>query len=260
MILNKKTYIIAGISVVVILLAASIYYLVITKKIDLPSAGTATSQAELDKAAEKKIYEDYQAKMAIVYAKNIEDCAKLDSQKRINECFNDIAISAKKKSYCERITDGKLKEECVNSIDYLVASWGEDPNACDSLVGDAHRNNCYQEYFVKLSTTTDCTNVRNETRKTQCVDLVNNRLATVLGKPEACDLITDQTLKTNCQKNKYIPAKDSDKDGLSDDIEMSLGTDPFKADTDGDGVSDYDEINKTHTSPLSSDTDSALTR
>lgn len=260
MILNKKTYIIAGISSVVILLAIGIYYLVITKKIDLPKAGTTVSQAELDKAAEKKIYEDYQANMAIVYAKNIEDCAKLDSTKRINECFNDIAISAKKKSYCQRITDNKLKEECINSIDYLVASWGDDPNACDSLVGDAHRNNCYQEFFVKLSSADDCTKVLNETRKIQCVDLVSNRLATVFNKPEACDLITDKVIKENCQKNKYIPAKDSDKDGLSDDIEMSLGADPFKADTDSDGVSDYDEINKTHTSPLSSDTDSAFSR
>lgn len=260
MILNKKTYIIAGISLVTILIATGIYYLVMIKKVDLPLVSKSATKEELDKAAEKKIYEDYQSKMAIVYAKNIEDCAKLDSQKRINECFNDIAISAKKKSYCERITDGKLKEECVNSIDYLVASWGNDPNACDSLVGDAHRNNCYQEYFVKLSTTTDCVKVQNEVRKTQCNDLVNNRLATVFSKPEACDAITDQTLKTNCQKNKAIIAQDSDKDGLSDDIEMSLGTDPFKADTDGDGLSDYDEINKTHTSPLSSDTDSALSR
>jgi len=171
-----------------------------------------------------------------------------------------LRFRLKKKSYCERITDGKLKEECVNSIDYLVASWGTDPNACDSLVGDAHRNNCYQEYFVKLSSVDECAKVTNSVRKTQCLDLVNNRLATVLAKPESCDLITDQTLKANCQKNKYTPAKDSDKDGLSDDIEMSLGTNPFKADTDGDGVSDYDEINKTHTSPLSSDTDSAVSR
>ena len=39
----------------------------------------------------------------------------------------------------------------------------------------------------------------------------------------------------------YVP--DIDGDGLRDDIETSLGTDPNLVDTDGDGISDYDEVN-----------------
>ena len=39
----------------------------------------------------------------------------------------------------------------------------------------------------------------------------------------------------------YIPV-DSDGDGLGDDYERDLGTDPNNADTDGDGVSDFDEV------------------
>ena len=49
--------------------------------------------------------------------------------------------------------------------------------------------------------------------------------------------------------------KDSDSDGIPDGKEMELGTDPYKADTDGDGLSDYDEIYKYHTDPLKKDTD-----
>ncbi len=48
---------------------------------------------------------------------------------------------------------------------------------------------------------------------------------------------------------------DVDLDGLSDDQEKQLGTDPKKIDTDGDGVSDYDEVNTYHTNPLKVDTD-----
>lgn len=252
MILNKKTYLITGISLAVILLAIGIYFILI-KKSQSQIINTEANKIELTKAAEKKLYTDYQEKMAIVYAKNIEDCAKLDSVKRINECFNDIAVSSKKKDYCQKITDENLKAECSNSIDYIVASWGTDPNMCDSLVGDIHKNNCYQEYFVKLQSLSECDKVRNEIRKTQCRDTVNNRLATVFNQSEACNLITDQVLKGNCQTNKFIPPLDSDKDSLPDDVEMSLGTNPFKADTDGDGVSDYDEINKFHTNPLRAD-------
>lgn len=37
--------------------------------------------------------------------------------------------------------------------------------------------------------------------------------------------------------------KDVDSDGLSDRLEEAIGTDPTKSDTDGDGFSDYNEIN-----------------
>ncbi|MDP4117226.1 MAG: binary toxin-like calcium binding domain-containing protein, partial [Bacteroidota bacterium] len=49
---------------------------------------------------------------------------------------------------------------------------------------------------------------------------------------------------------------DTDGDGLTDGQEVKLyHTDPLKADTDGDGLSDYDEIMKYHTDPLKADTD-----
>jgi hypothetical protein len=50
------------------------------------------------------------------------------------------------------------------------------------------------------------------------------------------------------------PPLDSDGDGLSDDDELTRGTDPFSPDTDGDGLGDGDEVGR-RTNPLSSDTD-----
>ncbi len=43
---------------------------------------------------------------------------------------------------------------------------------------------------------------------------------------------------------------DTDNDGLPDKLEEALGTNPLKHDTDGDGVSDGDEILKNNTNPL----------
>ncbi len=48
---------------------------------------------------------------------------------------------------------------------------------------------------------------------------------------------------------------DPDKDGLSNRIEKELGTDPKKADTDGDGLNDGDEVNQYKTNPLKMDSD-----
>jgi len=48
---------------------------------------------------------------------------------------------------------------------------------------------------------------------------------------------------------------DSDNDGLTDEREKALGTDPHDPDTDNDGLSDGDEVNKYGTSPVDFDTD-----
>jgi outer membrane protein OmpA-like peptidoglycan-associated protein/opacity protein-like surface antigen len=48
---------------------------------------------------------------------------------------------------------------------------------------------------------------------------------------------------------------DWDKDGLTNAEEKALGTDPRNPDTDGDGLSDGDEVHKYHTNPLKQDTD-----
>ncbi|MEI8361114.1 MAG: fibronectin type III domain-containing protein [bacterium] len=43
-------------------------------------------------------------------------------------------------------------------------------------------------------------------------------------------------------KTTTVKILDTDKDGLSDDLEVALGTNPFKMDTDGDGVNDKQEL------------------
>jgi outer membrane protein OmpA-like peptidoglycan-associated protein len=51
------------------------------------------------------------------------------------------------------------------------------------------------------------------------------------------------------------PDDDSDADMLTDGYEKKIGTDPRNPDTDGDGLTDYEEVTKYHTDPLKTDTD-----
>ncbi len=48
-------------------------------------------------------------------------------------------------------------------------------------------------------------------------------------------------------------SSDPDGDGLDTDAETALGTDPLNHDSDGDGISDGDEVNTTHTNPFEPD-------
>lgn len=50
-----------------------------------------------------------------------------------------------------------------------------------------------------------------------------------------------------------ILLEDKDGDGLCDIYEISIGTAPTRLDTDGDGVSDYDEVVKLGTDPLTAE-------
>ena len=51
---------------------------------------------------------------------------------------------------------------------------------------------------------------------------------------------------------------DSDGDGLTDDEERQIGTDPLNPDTDGDALGDGDEVKNRGTDPLNPDTDTDL--
>ena len=51
------------------------------------------------------------------------------------------------------------------------------------------------------------------------------------------------------------PGLDQDRDGLSDAVENEIGTSLLLSDTDNDGLSDYEEIQKYLTNPLNADSD-----
>ncbi len=76
-------------------------------------------------------------------------------------------------------------------------------------------------------------------------------------KPENNDLDGDGLLNDEERKIGTDPLNpDTDGDGLKDGAEVhTYHTDPLKKDTDGDGLTDGEEVLKYHTDPLKKDTD-----
>ena len=70
------------------------------------------------------------------------------------------------------------------------------------------------------------------------------------GMPDRWELLNDLD-----PENAGDAAQDADNDGLNNLAEFSAGTDPNNSDTDGDGLSDGDEVNLFDTDATRSDTD-----
>lgn len=76
-------------------------------------------------------------------------------------------------------------------------------------------------------------------------------------KVENVEVTTNTPTQTNNDSILFGETNvDSDKDDLLDSEEKQLGTNPKNPDTDGDGLSDGDEVKVWHTHPLITDTDS----
>ncbi|UDQ96762.1 PA14 domain-containing protein [Lentisphaerota bacterium WC36G] len=74
-------------------------------------------------------------------------------------------------------------------------------------------------------------------------------------EPMAGDVFWHIT-KKSAELDEYIAwDKDSDGDGLTNAYELEHGTDMNNADSDNDGINDYDEINKYNTDPNNADSD-----
>lgn len=78
------------------------------------------------------------------------------------------------------------------------------------------------------------------------------------GLPDAyeyCELETSPILKDTDGNGVSDAQEDFDGDKLNNLEEFENGTDPWEADSDEDGLSDYEEVKKYHTDPVKEDTD-----
>lgn len=87
---------------------------------------------------------------------------------------------------------------------------------------------------------------------------VNDCIASVAflkGESGFCDEIENQEAKIQCAHQKGFEDMDFDKDGLWDKDEAKNRTNPRLADTDNDGLTDYQEVKVYRTDPNNPDTD-----
>ena len=218
-----------------------------------------------------------------MYSLTHVDVAKVDQAKNIIEnavasCADDMdpkacedrarasaARTTGQSSVCSGLKDGPLMD-CIT----LIAMDTSDPSLCSALSG-SDETTCVDAATLRQAKKNSdyglCATINNEEKKAACqAQLVNvviendecqkygisdsvcgypAKLAAVVlsGDPSGCSQF-DDAQKAGCED--MFTSLDQDGDGLSLLEEYKLGTSDTKADTDGDGYTDSQEVASGH--------------
>ncbi len=182
-------------------------------------------------------------------------CKMIKDQHFQEVCAHYVAFRKGDEDLCKKITDGKFEEEeCLGPI--LAYKYGSEGNveACKNITILEYPNLCFNlavDYFDR-----DCSKFKKEEDRIRCNDIVSYDLALNAKDIKICESISDNTRRQVCQNSINLGIEtDTDGDGLYDDQELFFNTNPFVFDTDGDNLSDGEEMLKYHTNPSDVDTD-----
>jgi len=169
-----------------------------------------------------------------------------------DSCISAVAFIAGVNGVCGEINDKAGQIECSNNV--LDERAGPEIEKCQTYSTDNLKSQCFIIIFSVYKQPADCAGLKVEATKKICESVTAYQVALEKQDHGLCDSISNEALKSYCSKvvaekaakivEKLIDKnKDSDGDGLSDFDELNkYFTDPSKADTDGDSYTDSAEI------------------
>lgn len=195
------------------------------------SAAGASGAAK--QQAIKETIKRYNTRDEAASKKDPELCRKL-GQDYSDSCILNIAIKAKDDKYCSEIDDDKAEAQCRQLFVKRNVLAGSDISKCQQLTDRVMHQACLVEFFSRFGSVVECDNFSGE-EKDLCLDIVNNKLAMQKSDSQQCAVIKDAAMRKLCTETVSLTPLDSDRDGISDDMERSYGTDPLKPDAKPSG-------------------------
>jgi hypothetical protein len=188
-------------------------------------------------------------------------CLAISDPKKRGRCIDRIVITNRDKEACKKHF-GHEPFECQECIDRITAfNTGEDKNPekiyeCKEIKSLEYPRLCLWMSF-RDTFNNNCSLVPLEFRP-YCIAYYTIQGASTV---KHCSAITLDQYKDFCLAKvnaggwKGVAYLDSDNDGVTDWNDLFMGLDPKNPDTDGDGLSDGDEMSVYHTNPIEKDTD-----
>jgi hypothetical protein len=168
-----------------------------------------------------------------------------------DDCVWSVALDRNDAGECALIVDETNRTRCHDGILLSQATDAVNAGLCADIEDEETREGC--EYTVsRLVAETkgcDAEGAASEVCRDQAV------LASVTAQkdPDLCASLADEGLVARCLE--VVGPGDPDLDGVDSSAEQENGTDPHRFDTDGDGLSDYDELYVWLTNPTNPDSD-----
>lgn len=163
-------------------------------------------------------------------------------------CVYAVALITRFYNFCGEIPNNKEKQiECADII--LSERANAEIAKCQTQTNNDIKTQCLVSLFSVYEKPENCFNLKNEEAKKMCENITNFKVALDRQDSKLCENITDNSLKNTCLEDTTQTAP------TISDIPTNPSAPVTPKDTDGDGLSDQDELNKYFTNPLLTDTD-----
>lgn len=162
------------------------------------------------------------------------------AERELTNCVSLIAIDTADSAVCDRLS-GADQTTCEDAATLVAAKNAKDYGAC-SLISNAEMKVACQDQLVSVVIAAgECT--KYSIAESVCEFPESLDMVVASGSPSGCLQFTDEQ-RAGCED--MFSSLDQDQDGLSLLEEYKLGTSDVKADTDGDGYTDSQEVASGH--------------
>lgn len=177
-----------------------------------------------------------------VAGKQAAACVKIDNADLRDGCYDAIAREMRDEKICAGISRAAA-EDCAGAILFVKSKTNSDIAICETVVSAKWQDICYSRIFMEKGSLAYCETAGE--KRDFCVSIVAYKQAASAGDSSLCAPIKDTDARTVCEEDALEAAgsRDSDGDGLTDSEEVNIyKTDPKNPDTDGDSFKDGDEV------------------
>lgn len=238
---NKKTIIIIILAVIIFFASAALVFFLVKRA----GSKAIVNQTKLNitdelknnnpglSRAQLKFYADAAVKGSIA------PCLGRDDE---GACIASVAFIKGDRNLCQENENEKSYQECAEAV--LKKKAKEEFSQCRLLSGDDYYN-CLGAVFFIYNQQQDCVGLADRRAQSICQDFFNYQTVYLKYDRELCKTIKTEKLNQYCLKNIIDKNQDTDGDGLTDLDEINkYKTHYLFADTDGDGLNDGQAVKR----------------
>jgi len=187
-------------------------------------------------------------------SQEVEKCDSILDQGIKDKCYNELAIAMSDKNMCGFVKDPIIKTECINIVVNSEVVKTKNIELCELLEEEASLE-CVKKVVdlgieyeqcdsIDLRYATLTQKIYNIEPRNLCKSMFILQEAVEKNDAAICSEIISNELRANCMVSisKIDVNSDVDADNLGYYYEIFYKSDPAKADTDGDGYKDGDEV------------------